>query len=291
MSVSPRGWSARLRTRSGSQRRVRRLPWLSLLTIGVFVLAGALAPWISPHDPIEPDLLNRLQGPSSDFWLGTDSLGRDVLSRLIHGARATMLVVVLALGVGMIVGVVLGLVAGFLGGFVDGVISRIADSMLAFPTILFGLILAVTRGPSLASVVFAVALVLWARFALVVRSEVVSWRERDFVAQARIIGCSRFRIICVHIFPNVAGTITTLMSINVGHVILAEASLSFLGAGIPAPAASWGGMIDGAQDYLTDGWWISVFPGLAIMITILAFNGFGDWLRQRLDPKVRGELG
>jgi peptide/nickel transport system permease protein len=262
-----------------------------LITIGVFVVAGVLAPWISPYDPIEPNLLSRLQAPSSHHLLGTDALGRDVLTRLIFGARTTLLVVLLALGVGMIVGVVLGLIAGFLGGVADGIISRVADSMLAFPTILFGLILAVTRGPSLASVVFAVGLVLWARFALVVRSEVVSWRERDFVAQARIIGCSRRRIMWIHIFPNVAGTIMTLMSINVGHVILAEASLSFLGAGIPAPSASWGGMIDEAQDYLTDGWWMSVFPGLAIMLTILAFNGFGDWVRARLDPKLRGELG
>ena len=270
--------------------RIRKLPWVPLLIVAAMVLVGALAPLLTAHSPYKPSLPNRLQPPSGEYLLGTDALGRDLLTRLFFGARITLIIIALAMVVGGGTGLVLGTLAGYVAGKVDILISRVVDALLAFPPIFFALLFAVSLGPGLKSVVLAISLVLWARFARVIRGEVLAVKELDFVAQARVNGCSDLRIIMVHILPNVANTFMVLLSLNIGWVITVEASLSFLGAGIPPPTPSWGAMIAEGQQYISSAWWISIVPGLAITLEVLAFNLFGDWLRDFLDPKLREQL-
>ncbi|MDQ3829126.1 MAG: ABC transporter permease [Candidatus Tectomicrobia bacterium] len=266
---------------------------IPLLIISVMVTTAVLAEFLTPYSATEISLANRLRPP---FWekggslshpLGTDPMGRDLLTRMIYGARVSLLVAVLALLAGGGIGAALGLIAGYYGGRLDALIMRVADTTLAFPIILFAILFVVVLGGSLATTVFAVALVLWARYARVIRGEILSLRERDFVAQARIAGCSSRRIMLIHLFPNILNTLVVLLSLQVGWVIIVEASLSFLGAGIPPPTPTWGSMIAEGRDYIATAWWVSFFPGLAILATVLSFNLFGDWLRDALDPKLR----
>ena len=264
---------------------------LSIIT--VMVTIAALAEFLTPYSATEIALANRLRPP---FWeqggslshpLGTDPMGRDLLTRMIYGARVSLVVAMLALLVGGGLGAALGLIAGYYGGRLDAVVMRVADTTMAFPIILFAILFVVILGGSMVTTVFAVALVLWARYARVIRGEVLSLRERDFVAQARVAGCSSVRIMLIHLFPNILNTLVVLLSLQVGWVIIVEASLSFLGAGIPPPTPTWGSMIAEGRDYIATAWWVSFFPGLAILATVLSFNLFGDWLRDALDPKLR----
>jgi peptide/nickel transport system permease protein len=266
---------------------------IPLAIITVMVITAVLAESLTPYSPTEISLANRLRPP---FWekggslshpLGTDPMGRDLLTRMIYGARVSLLVAVLALLAGGGIGAALGIIAGYHGGRFDALIMRVADTTLAFPIILFAILFVVVLGGSVATTVFAVALVLWARYARVIRGEILSLRERDFVAQARIAGCSSTRIMLIHLFPNILNTLVVLLSLQVGWVIIVEASLSFLGAGIPPPTPTWGSMIAEGRDYIATAWWVSFFPGLAILATVLSFNLFGDWLRDALDPKLR----
>jgi peptide/nickel transport system permease protein len=266
---------------------------IPLLILMVMVTTAILAEFLTPYSPTEISLANRLRPP---FWehggtlehpLGTDPMGRDLLTRMIYGARVSLVVAVLALLVGGGIGAALGLIAGYYGGRLDALVMRIADTTMAFPIILFAILFVVVLGGSMATTVFAVALVLWARYARVIRGEVLSLRERDFIAQARIAGCSSTRIIAIHLFPNILNTLVVLLSLQVGWVIIVEASLSFLGAGIPPPTPTWGSMIAEGRDYIATAWWVSFFPGLAILATVLSFNLFGDWLRDALDPTLR----
>jgi len=206
---------------------------------------------------------------------------------MIYGGRVSLMIGLLGLLVGGGVGATLGLIAGYAGGRVDAFLMRVTDTALSFPIILFAILLVVILGGSILTVVIAVALVLWARFARVVRGETLSLRERDFVALARLAGSSPRRIIVVHLLPNVFNTLMVLLSLQVGWVIIVEASLSFLGAGVPPPTPTWGSMIAEGRDYIASAWWISFFPGLAILVTVLAFNLLGDWLRDALDPTLR----
>ncbi len=272
---------------------LRRAPVVPLGIIILLVLTALLANVLTPYSPVNIALPDRLRPP---FWeqggslahpLGTDPMGRDLLTRLIYGARISLLVGVLGLLVGGGVGAALGLIAGYAGGRLDAFLMRVTDTTLSFPIILLAILLVVILGSSLLTVVFAVALVLWARFARVIRGEVLSIRERDFVAQARIAGSSSVRIILVHLFPNVLNTLVVLLSLQIGWVIIVEASLSFLGAGVPPPTPTWGSMIAEGRDYIASAWWVSFFPGLAILVTVLAFNLCGDWLRDALDPTMR----
>jgi peptide/nickel transport system permease protein len=266
---------------------------IPLLILMVMVTTAVLAEFLTPYSPTEISLANRLRPP---FWenggklehpLGTDPMGRDLLTRMIYGARVSLVVAVLALLVGGGIGAALGLVAGYYGGRLDALVMRVADTTMAFPIILFAILFVVVFGGSMATTVLAVALVLWARYARVIRGEVLSLRERDFIAQARIAGCSSTRIIAIHLFPNILNTLVVLLSLQVGWVIIVEASLSFLGAGIPPPTPTWGSMIAEGRDYIATAWWVSFFPGLAILATVLSFNLFGDWLRDALDPTLR----
>lgn len=272
---------------------LRRAPIIPIVIITLFVGTAVCANFLTPHSPTKVWLPKRLRPPAwtqNGSWtypLGTDTLGRDIATRIIYGARVSMVVVILTLGLGGGLGLVLGLLAGYHGGRLDSFLMRAADITMAFPIILFAILLVAILGGGMFNVVVSIGLVLWARYARVVRGEVLSLMQRDFIARARVNGCSRLRLIVIHLFPNVLNTLMVLLSLQVGWLIIVESSLSFLGAGIPPPIPSWGSMIAEGRDYLTRAWWVSLFPGLAIMLTVLAFNLFGDWLRDTLDPRQR----
>ena len=283
--------AAPARRRAGA--RTRRLPLFALGVIGAFVLCALLANVLSPADPEEQSLRQRFTPPvweERGTWkhvLGTDRLGRDLLSRIVWGSRVSLTAGVLTVLLASAFGAGVGLVAGYHGGRVDAVLMRITDATMSFPVILLALILAVTIGPSFVNVVIAIAVILWARYARVIRSQVLTLMELDFITQARIAGASAGRIILRHLLPNTFNTLMVLVTLQVGYVIIVEASLSFLGAGIPPPTPAWGSMISEGRDFITSAWWVSFFPGLAILLVVLAFNLLGDWLRDTLDPKLR----
>jgi peptide/nickel transport system permease protein len=279
-----------------ARRRFARLPWVPALIIIVLVFVAVAAPVIAPHSATIQSLPDKLIPPawqdsgSAKHLLGTDLLGRDVLSRLIHGARVSLTVAAVALLAGGGIGLAVGILSGYVGGRADSVLMRVVDATLTFPTILIALLLAVSLGPGLRTMVIAITLILWARFARVVRGEVLTIKARDFVALARVHGCSHFRIMAIHILPNVTNTFMVLLSLHIGFVILVEASLSFLGAGIPPPTPSWGQMVADGRSHIASAWWLSFLPGAAILLVVLAFNLFGDWLRDWLDPRLRQQL-
>ena len=272
--------------------RGRIPPLIPALIVAVFVAGALLANWVSPANPYEQRLRARFTPPAwqkGGTWkhvLGTDRLGRDLLSRIIWGARVSLAAGVVTVLVAGLFGAAVGLVAGYYRGRVDAVLMRITDATLSFPIILLALILAVTAGPSFANVILAIAVILWARYARVIRGEVLALMEQDWVAQSRIVGCGPWRLITRHLFPNTLNTLIVLLTLQVGYVIVVEASLSFLGAGIPPPAPAWGSMIADGREFITTAWWVSFFPGLAILLVVLAFNLLGDWLRDTLDPRL-----
>ncbi len=273
--------------------RWRIAPVSAILLISLFLLCAIFADFIAPHDPVNTALPNRflrpawLEGGNPSFLLGTDQLGRDILSRLVHGSRTSLLVATFALAVGTGIGLTVGLVSGHFGGLVDTVLMRIVDGMLSIPVILLALVFVVTVGPSTQNVVLAVGLVLWARIARIIRGEVLAIRNSGFVQLARIAGASHARIILKHLLPNVANTAVVMITLQVGYVILVEAALSFLGAGVPPPTPAWGSMIAEGREYVVSAWWVTVWPGIATVLIVLAFNFLGDWLRDELDPRLR----
>jgi peptide/nickel transport system permease protein len=273
--------------------RSQRLPLFSLGVIGVFVLVALLAPLLGLSSPQEQSLRKRFRPPvweERGTWehpLGTDRLGRDMLSRIIWGARVSLAAGVVTVLLASAFGAAIGLIAGYYGGRVDIALMRFTDATMSFPVILLALILAVTVGPSFTNVVVAIAVILWARYARVIRAQVLTLMQLDFIAQSRIAGAGGWRIITRHLFPNTLNTLVVLVTLQIGYVIIVEASLSFLGAGIPPPTPAWGSMISEGREYVTSAWWASFFPGLAILLVVLAFNLIGDWLRDTLDPKLR----
>jgi peptide/nickel transport system permease protein len=287
----------------------RRYPLIPMfILVALLVIPSIFANFIAPHSPVEFTATDRLippvwsgpltiegieigQGGSWNHILGTDQLGRDILSRIIHGARISLSVSLLAIFTGGLVGSSLGLLAGYFGGAIDHLIMRLVDIVLTIPAILLALVLAIVLGPGYFTVIFVVAVILWPRFARMCRGETLSMRSRDFVNRARVAGPSHPRIMVHHILPNVVNPLIILATLEVGHVILLEATLSFLGAGIPRPTPAWGLMVAEGRDLIISGqgWWISVFPGIAILLTVLSVNLFGDWLRDRLDPKLRNQ--
>lgn len=268
------------------------VPGTSFFIIVAFVATALLSSSLAPHSPVEVSLPNRLRPPawlpggSNDYLFGTDLLGRDVLSRVVFGAQTSLVVAIQTLVLGAGIGGLVGIIAGFFRGWIDGLLMVVVDMMLSIPLVLLALVFVVVVGPSTGNVIIAMALVLWARFARVVRGEVLGLRERDFVAMARVAGTSDVHIMWRHLLPNVANTLMVLISLQVGWVIIVEASLSFLGAGVPPPTPAWGSMIAEGRNYIESAWWLSVFPGIATMLTVLAFNLFGDWLRDEMDPKL-----
>jgi peptide/nickel transport system permease protein len=273
---------------------LRDLRFVFPATIALIVIIVAVtAPWIAPRGYYEMTLPHKLrppfwqQGGSLEYPLGTDSMGRDILSRMIGGARISLVASMLSVLIGAVVGISIGVFSAYRGGVVDAVLMRVCDGFLSFPMILLALILAIATGPSMRTVVLAIGLVVWARYARVIRSEALSLKERDFVAYARMVRCTELRVLMRHLLPNLVGTILVLATLQIGWAIVVEASLSFIGAGIPSPQPSWGGMVASGREYIGMAWWLTFFPGMAIAITVLAFNFLGDWLRDHLDPKLR----
>ena len=274
-------------------RAIAGLPVVPVFILVFLLIIPALtADFLAPHDPVTGSIPKRLKPPvffggTWEFPLGTDRLGRDILSRIMHGAKVSLSISLVGILLGGVLGTALGLIAGYFRGLADAIIMRLVDITMALPSILLALVLAVSVGPSFQTVIAVVAFVLWALYARQVRGEVLSIRERDFVARARVSGASHFRIIWRHILPNAANTIVVLATLQVGSVILLEAGLSFLGVGIPRPTPAWGLMVADGRQLIVSAWWIAFFPGLAITLTVLALNLLGDWMRDKLDPKLK----
>jgi peptide/nickel transport system permease protein len=269
-----------------------RLGLVAVVVLALMVLVAVFAPLIAPYDPGAQDLLVRLRPPAwtaagdSSHLLGTDQLGRDILSRLCYGARISLLVGACAALLAGVVGSVIGLVAGFLGGWFDRILMRLADIQLAFPSILLALAIVGFLGSGLWYVVLVLGFTGWVSYARVIRSEVLSLRTRDYVTEARAIGVGDLTIMRRHLLPNVMAPLATIGTLHVAAAIVAEASLSYLGLGVPKQTVTWGGMLSDGQLYLGTSWWVAVFPGLALMITALAVNITGDVLRDVADPKA-----
>ena len=248
---------------------------------------------LAPYDPVKISLPDRLMPPfwaeegSTAHFLGTDKMGRDILSRLIFGARISLSVSLLVILITSFIGTMLGIIGGYLGGRTEAFLMRITDISMAFPAILVAMLLVVSMGPSFLTVVLAISLLGWAPYARLIRGETLRLREADFVAQARIIGTSPFRIMLRHIFPNIINPLIIIMTLQIGLLIIVEASLSFLGVGIPPPAPSWGNMVNDGRNLVDIAWWISTFPGVAIAMVVMSGNFLGDWLRDKMDPRLR----
>jgi peptide/nickel transport system permease protein len=266
-----------------------RLSWVGLVLLAAIVLIAVLAPLIAPHDPLEQNIVSRLEPPSAEFWLGTDSYGRDVLSRLIYGSRISLVVGFLAILIAMSIGATVGILAGYIGGPFDQLVMGLLDVMLSFPTLLLGLMIAAMLGASLENLIIAIAITEIAPFARIARAPTISLKQRDFVEAGRALGFGPIRIMRVHILPNMISDVVVMGSLWMASAIRTEASLSFIGLGVPPPAATWGGMIREGFENILDAWWLAVFPSLAILLTVLALNLLGDALRDAIDPKLRAE--
>lgn len=269
--------------------RRNRLSWVGLGLLLLIVLAALLAPWLAPHDPLQQNIVSRLEPPSAEFWLGTDSYGRDVLSRLIYGTRISLLVGFMAVMIAMVIGASLGILAGYIGGLFDQLVMGAVDVMLSFPTLLLGLMVAAMLGANLENLIAAIAITEIAPFVRVARAPTVALKQRDFVEAGRALGYGPLRLMGVHILPNMISDVVVLGSLWMASAIRTEASLSFIGLGVPPPTATWGSMIREGFENILDAWWLTVFPSLAILLTVLALNLLGDALRDAIDPKLRSE--
>ncbi len=271
----------------------RQLPWVPGLILTALVVAAIAAPYLAPHSPTDGDITRKLIPPvwtERGDWehpLGTDRFGRDVLSRIIYGSRISLAVSLVAIFVAGTLGTLVGLVAGYRGGLVDAFLMRLTDIGLSLPIILIAVVMVAVSEPSFHNVILVIALLLWPRFARQIRGETLAVKEHDFVALAVVAGRSSAWIIRRHIFPNVVPTLLVITTLQVGFVVLLEGTLSFLGVGVPPPNPAWGLMIADGRGFLATAWWISLFPGLAMLLTVLAVNLMGDWLRDHLDPKLR----
>jgi peptide/nickel transport system permease protein len=271
----------------------RQIPILPAAVIGLFLLFALFAPQLAPYDPTQIALPQKLKPPlffdggTTAHLLGTDTLGRDVLSRLIWGSRVSLTVVAAVVVLSSVAGLMLGLAAGYVGGRTDSLLMRVADGSMAFPGILIALLFAVSLGPGVGTVILALAVLSWAGYARIVRGEVLHLRQLEFVFGARVIGCSPMRVMLRHLFPNLVDIWVVMITLQVGLVVLSEAALGFLGAGVPPPTPSWGSLVSDGRNFVDTAWWISFFPGLAIGLLVLSVNYLGDWLRDRMDPRLR----
>ena len=272
---------------------LRRWPVVPVAIITALVVCAVFAPLLAPHDPTVGELTDRNIPPawypqgSSEHLLGTDALGRDVLSRIIYGTRISLLVAAIVLSAGAVGGTLLGLLAGWLGGLYDELAMRFVDFTLAVPFILVALVVVIVLGQSLAIVITLLIIFSWNSFSRQVRGETLQIKNMDYVSMAKVAGASSPHILYRHLLPGVINTVMVLVSLRVGSLIITESVLSYLGVGIPPPTPAWGLMVAEGKDYITTAWWITFFPGLAIFLTVLAFNFLGDWLRDRFDPRLR----
>ena len=276
--------------------RRRDLPWFPGVVLAALVLTAVFAAYLAPQSPTAGDITQKLIPPiwmERGDWehpLGTDRFGRDVLSRIIYGSRISLLVSLIAIGVAGTFGTALGLISGYRGGLIDVILMRLTDIALSLPIVLIAVVLVAVSEPSFGNVILVIALLLWPRFARQIRGETLAIKQQDFVSLAVVAGRSSWWIMSRHIFPNVVPTLLVITTLQVGYVILLEGTLSFLGVGVPPPNPAWGLMIADGRGFLATAWWISLFPGLAMLLIVLAVNLMGDWLRDHLDPKLR-QLG
>ena len=281
---------------------IRRWPIVPVAILTVMAIFAIFAPWLAPKDPIKQSLRHQYVPPvwatdariakdanitPTEYILGSDNLGRDIFSRIIYGARISLMVAAVALTSGILIGTTLGLIAGWYGGIADEIIARIVDIWYALPFLLVALVIVIVLGQSLQVMMFILFLTAWSQFVRNVRAEVLSLKTRDYVALARVAGANPFYIMYKHILPGVFNTIVVIATLSVGGLILAEATLTFLGAGLPSNIPAWGLMVGEGQGDLRVAWWLSFWPGLAIFLTVMSLNFFGDWLRDRWDPRLR----
>ena len=258
-----------------------------LLIVALLVAVAFLAPWLSEHTPFAQSLPERLRPPGDDHWLGTDELGRDILSRIVHGARITLLIVGLVVIVAAPLGLVVGAVSGYFGGWLDVVAMRVTDIVLAFPRLILALAFVAALGPGIENAVIAIAVTAWPPYARIARAETMTIRHSDFINAARLQGATHFRVIICYVFPMCASSLIIRVSLDMAGIILTAAGLGFLGLGAQPPAPEWGAMVSSGRQFMLDQWWVAAIPGLAILIVSLGFNLLGDGLRDVLDPRSR----
>jgi peptide/nickel transport system permease protein len=282
-----------VRARSLRFRKVPLSPGVPIAVLTLIVLLAIAAPLLTGYSPVRQDLGSALLEPSwvgegtAAHLLGTDNFGRDVFTRLLYGARVSMAVGFFSMVIAVVIGTFVGIVAGYAGGWTDSLLMRLTDIMLALPTLLVGLVVAIVIGPSFWNLIILLGVLSWPRIARLLRGETLALRQTDFVRYARAIGVGKRVIRLRHVLPNILPTLLVATTLELGSVILTEASLSFLGAGIPPPQASWGTMIADGQGRIATGWWIGLFPGLALGTTVLSTNALGDWMRDHFDPRAR----
>ncbi|WP_246771157.1 ABC transporter permease [Taklimakanibacter albus] len=267
--------------------RKNRMAMVGLFFVVTLILAAVFAPWISPHDPYRVALDEQLLPASSTYWLGTDNFGRDILTRILYGARVSLVVGTVPSLIALMIGTVMGILSGYLGGRTDFVVMRLADMMISFPSLLLAMVVMYTLGANLLNIFIALALVGWASVARVVRSQTLALKGKEFIEAARANGASRATIMFRHIFPNVVPTLIVLFSLSIPDAIMWESSLSFLGVGVQPPGSSWGLLVAKGKEYLFQAPLVAIAPGVAILLTVLAFNFIGDGLRDALDPSMK----
>jgi peptide/nickel transport system permease protein len=266
--------------------RLNRSGTLGLVLVALVVAVAALAPLLSPYGPYTSDLVRSLQPPSREHWMGTDQLGRDLLTRILYGARVSLAIGLVTVGISGIIGLIVGLIAGYLGGAVDIVLMRIVDVWLSFPFILLALTVNAILGIGLQNIILTLIITGWVVYARLVRGEVLVLKTQEYVEAARALGGRESRIILRHLLPNLWTPVIILSSLQVAQFIVAEAAISFLGFGVQPPMASWGNMLNEGKTYIYNAWWMTTFPGLALVLTALGVNLVGDWLRDTLDPRL-----
>ena len=272
----------------GALVEVRRYPVIPIIILlAVLVIPSILPALVAPYEPLQGDMRDRLSPPSAEHLFRTDKIGRDVLSRVVYGARVSMMVAGVAILVSGLIGTVFGIVSAYYGGWWDNLLMRLVDISLSLPIIVVAIVVAAMAGPSMKILIAVLVLSQWSRYARLVRAETLTIRAQDYIARARVSGASNQRIMLRYIFPNIVNTIVVLATLQVGFVIVLEATLSFLGAGISRPTPAWGLMVADGREFVVDAWWVSFYPGLAILLTVLSMNLLGDWLRDKLDPKQR----
>jgi peptide/nickel transport system permease protein len=265
------------------------LSFLGILFITLLVLTGVLAPLLAPYDPVEISPDRRLTPPSAANWLGTDEVGRDILSRVVYGARISLQIGVTIVFFAAAIGLVIGLASGYFGGVLDQILMRFTDMFMSFPTLILAIAMTAALGPSLFNSVLAMIIVWWPIYARLIRSEVLAVKEKEYIRAVKALGARPYKIIFLHILPNTIDVVVVRASIDFGNAVMFCAALSFIGLGAQPPQPEWGAMVTTGRDYLRDAWWLVTFPGLAIFLTVMGFNLFGDSLRDFLDPKLRGE--
>ena len=260
---------------------------LGVVLVALLLLLAAFAPWIAPYDPYDQDLGAALSPPGAAHWFGADQFGRDVFSRVLHGARYALLAILVADGLALVLGCAMGLLAGFAGGVVDTVVMRFVDVLLAFPYLLLALVIVAALGPSLVNALVAIGVVYAPQYARMMRGQVLAVRELDFVQAATATGARPLRVVLRHVLPNCAGPVLVLATLQAGSVVVETAGLAFLGLGAQPPSPDWGALLSDGHEYFLSAWWIATFPGAAILLAVLGFNLVGDALRDQADPRQR----